>query len=84
MIAEDGEKSGKLQGLNQTLMSIENGLLRRGLDREKQKYNDLVDFVADGGELKVASDEDDGEADAEADDDAWSASGEGEEEGDDE
>jgi|GEM_PF-4909086 len=74
MIAENGEK---LQGLNQTLMSIENGLLRRGVDRERKKYDDLIDFVANGGELEIVPN---GDGEPEFDDDESA----GEEEVDDE
>jgi len=47
MTADKAEKGDKLQGLNQTLTSVENELLRKRSDRSDKRYFDVLKHYAD-------------------------------------
>lgn len=56
MPADKAEKGEKLTGLNQTLTSIENDLLRKRADRSDGRYFKLLDNVLAGAPVVTPSD----------------------------
>jgi len=57
MTADKAEKDAKLNGLNNTLTSVENELLRKRADRSDSRYFDLLRYNAkQDGEAPAADD----------------------------